>query len=405
MLFHVLGPLEVHTAAPRPVAGKPAAVLTALLLQPNAWVPVDQLVAATWPQADAPASVDANLKTYVWHLRRALPPGRIGHRAGAYRLTVEPGDSDAEEARELAGAAARAAARGEPACALELTRRALALWRGRPFGAASTVAAEAEAERLDHLHLRLRHQLADLQLALGREPEAVATLRAVTAEFPLREESWARLVRALHAAGDRAGALLAHRRAGELLAAELGVAPGPALTDAYRVAAGGAGPRRELPRDVPPPGRTAELAAVLAGGALTVVDGPAGCGKTALVVHAAHRLAPAYPDAQFFVDLHARDTPREPGAALDRLLRGLGAAVPSDPDERAALWRSEVARRRILLVLDDAAGSEQVAPLLPAGPGCRTFVTTRAAGWLPPGAARVTLTVPPPAPPPGGDPR
>lgn len=135
MLFRVLGPLEVHAAEVHALgAGKPALVLATLLQQPNAWVPVDQIAEATWPGADRPASARANLKTYVWQLRRMLPGvpagARIERNADAYRLRVAPGELDADHARELAVAARRPGL--PPQEARTLVERALALWRGRP---------------------------------------------------------------------------------------------------------------------------------------------------------------------------------------------------------------------------------------------------------------------------------
>ncbi|MCA2218168.1 AfsR/SARP family transcriptional regulator [Jidongwangia harbinensis] len=397
MLYRVLGPLEVHTTAVHHLgAGKPATVLATLLQQPNAWVTVDQLIEATWPGPDMPASAEANLKTYVWQLRRLLSGpdtgGRIERRADAYRLQVAPGEIDADRARTLA-VAARRTGLAAPA-ALDLVQEALALWRGRPFCGVEAAAAAAAA--LDELHLQLREHLAELQLRLGQHDRAVSTLRGVTTDAPLRESAWAHLVRALHASGLRTEALVACRRAADVLAAELGVAPGPALAAAERLVLAGSRTspiRRELPRDVRLFGRTAELATVrhAASGSAPVIliDGPAGIGKTALAVHAAHLLAPAYPDGQFFVSMRLC-----PELLLDRLLRGIGvpaADLPSDPDEKAALWRSEVSRRRLLLVLDGAPDRDQVWPLLPAGAGGLTLITTRGPGLHLDGATRVPL--------------
>jgi hypothetical protein len=228
-------------------------------------------------------------------------------------------------------------------------------------------------------------------------------LRTVTADAPLREGAWAQLVRTLHTAGRRAEALAACRRAREVLSAELGVAPGPVLAEAYRLVLGGAQllrTRRELPRDLPLTGRTDGLDAVRRAATedspVVVINGMAGVGKTALAVHAAHRLAPSYPDGQFFVNLHGGDphAALAPSAALERLLRGIGvpaAEIPSDVDERSARWRSELSRRRVLLVLDDAANGDQLEPLLPAAPACLTLVTTSNRGWHLDGADRIGL--------------
>ena len=408
MLFHVLGPLEVHNGTVHQLGpSKPATLLATLLLQPNAWVAVDHLIAATWQEQAVPASAEANLKTYVWQLRRLLPDHnghtRIESRSGAYRIRVGPGELDADRAGELAAEARRAASDNDTAAAVTLLEQALRLWRGRPFEGVEAAVSTGAVTWFEELHLRLREHLAELQVVLGRNQDAVATLRTVTADAPLREDAWAQLVRALHTAGMRAEALAACRRAGELLSTELGVEPGPVLAEAHRLVVGDAQlprTRRELPRDVPLAGRTDEVATVLRAATdiapVVLVDGMAGVGKTALAVHVAHRLAPDYPDGQFFVNLRGGDphSALAPSAALERLLRGIGvppAEVPSDPDERSALWRSELSRRRVLLVLDDAADGDQLAPLLPAAPACLTVVTTSNRGWHLDGAVRVGL--------------
>jgi hypothetical protein len=145
---------------------------------------------------------------------------------------------------------------------------------------------------------------------------------------------------------------------------------------------------RTLPHDVPGfTGRHRELARLLDGPVgIIAIDGMAGVGKTTLAVHAAHRLATRFPDGQLFLDLHAHTAgqpPVSPADALHTLLCFTGiepTAVPASLDERAALWRSRVAGRRVLVVLDNVVGHEQVRPLLPGAPGC-CVVLIAAAGW------------------------
>ncbi|GAA0522844.1 hypothetical protein GCM10011581_38550 [Saccharopolyspora subtropica] len=415
MIFHVLGPLEVHDpdgGVYRLGRGKIAAVLATLLLHPNAWVSSTELIDATWHETAMPASAEANLKTYVWRLRRMLPAAggqpRIESAPGRYRLRVEPGELDAHRVAEHAARARAAADAGEFATAVAELEAALRWWRGLPFEGVAR-AVSCAADRLAELHHQLREELAEAQLALGRTREAVHTLRALTEDDPLREGSWASLVRALHALGRRTEALRTYGCAQQILAAELGVPPGRALTTAYRAALGEttATTRRELPGDVAHfTARTVELAAIRrAVGGVVLVDGMPGVGKTALAVHAAHGLADAFPDGQFFVDLRARAAADraaaspaarapDPADVLARLLRRIGvtdAFIPDSVDDRAALWRSELARRRVLLVLDDAEGLGHIEPLLPAGRSSLTLVTTRNRDWHIDGAVRIGL--------------
>ncbi|QUH03924.1 winged helix-turn-helix domain-containing protein [Saccharopolyspora erythraea] len=417
MIFHVLGPLEVHGPDGEPHRlghGKAATVLATLLLHPNAWVTSSRLIDETWHQTAAPASAEANLKTYVWQLRRMLPAEggepRIESAPGRYRLRLQPGELDTHQVAEHAASARAAADAGEFATAVDALEEALGLWRGRPFEGV-VGAADHEADRLGELHHHLREELAEAQLALGRIREAVHTLRALTEEDPLREGAWASLVRALNASGRRAEALRAYGQARRILADELGVGPGEELSTAYRAALGEAtvNTRRELPSDAAHfTARAAELATIRgASGGVVLVEGMPGVGKTALAVHAAHGLADAFPDGQFFVDLRAcavvddanagaSSAARvlDPADVLARLLRRVGvddASIPDSLDERAALWRSELSRRRVLLVLDDAVGIGQVEPLLPAGKSSLTLITTRNRDWHVDGAVRIGL--------------
>lgn len=412
MIFQVLGPVEVHGHDGRVRElgrGKAATTLATLLLHPNAWVTSAELIDAIWHETAVPDSAVANLKTYVWRLRRvllALCPDEGGPRIesapGRYRLRTEPEDLDSHHVARHSATARAAMDAGEQGTAADALEAALSLWRGRPFEGVAGAAVAREADRLAELRLQLREELAETRLAAGDAAEAVRALRALTDDDPLREGAWARLVRALHAQGRRAEAVRAYRQARYALAAELGVCPGSALDAAYRAVlgegAGTTGPRRELPRTATHfAARKAESAAIRgARGGVVLVHGMPGVGKTALAVHAAHQLASAYPGGQIFVDLraYAAEGALEPAEVLARLLRRAGvvdAALPDSVGERAALWRSELANRRVLVVLDDAEGIGQVEPLLPAGRSSLTLVTTRNRDWHVDGALRLGL--------------
>ena len=389
MLFRVLGPLETCPpggAARRWGARKPAALLATLLLNAGEWVSCERLVDAVWTGRTPPPSAESNVKTYVWQLRKSL-----GERAssiesghGAYRITVAAGDLDVDRFKDHTRLARHAMADGDPAGAVVHLETALALWRGVPFAdLPDDVTAPVVAE-LDELRWELRETLADALTALGRFRDAVALLRELTIADPLRERLWARLVRVLVRADRRSEALAAYERARTVIADELGVGPGPDLTEAHRLAlADPTASLRELPRAVPDfTGRQREVASIVhlsrSSGTcvpVAVVDGEPGIGKTALAVHVAHLVAERFPDGQLYVDLNRDHGPD----LLARLLRKVGLHdVPAAEDDRAAAWRAALAGRRVLLVLDGAASEDQVTPLLPGTAGCMVLVTTDA---------------------------
>jgi DNA-binding SARP family transcriptional activator len=410
MLFHLLGPVEAHTSGGDPInlpAGKPTAVLATLLLNANRWVRAEQLISAAWAEQDVPRSSVANLKTYVWQLRRALPEAvdgpRIASRPGAYRLRVDPGELDVDRAEGLATDARLAVNDGHLTKAVELFSEALDLWRGEPCDGVPLDVSAAMLAWLAELRRELQEGLAEAYVRLGRTREAIVVLRALTDEDPFREGSWARWMLALSDAGRPGAALAVYDRIRTILADELGAEPGRELRDALRAVrrgrrAGRPNRRRDLVRDVPDfTGRAAEVARLCALGTaaptgvpVAVIDGMPGAGKTALAVHVAHRLTPSFPDAQLQVDLGDAG----PAEVLDRLLGAIGVAdedIPADLHGRAALWRAELAHRRVLVLLDDAHGTEQVRPLLPGSPGSLVLVTTRLRTLRLGGVCAVTL--------------
>ncbi len=396
MLFRVLGPLETQRPGESPiqwVTRKPATLLATLLLHAGQWVSCDRLIEVIWYEQVPPPSVRSNIKSYVWQLRRALPPApggvRIESRAGAYRLRVADGELDVDCFEQHAAHARRAMAGGDlPAAAGHLTA-ALALWRDTPFPELVTAAEEPLVVNLVETRWELRETLADVLAGQGQHREAIVLLREVTAEGPLREGAWARLVRTLHQAGRRSEALATYEQARAVLAGELGVEPGQELAEAHRIALTDqqvlGRPRCDLPRDVPDfTGRAGEVARLTELGRssatsvpVAVIDGMPGVGKTTLAVHVARELAGRFPDGQLFIDLSAC---RSSGDVLARLLRAIGISdqvIPATTDERAAVWRSELAGHQVLLVLDDARSAGQIEPLLPGAPGCMVLVTSR----------------------------
>ncbi|MGC9671358.1 BTAD domain-containing putative transcriptional regulator [Planosporangium sp. 12N6] len=412
MEFRLLGPLEVgHTGGVVALGGpRQRAVFAALLLHANDTVSVSYLVDAAWETP--PATPGSNIRTYVAGLRRRLDAAgsaasRLVSRPGGYALRVEPGELDLATFDELAGRGEQALRAGEVAEAATCFEEALRLWRGQPLeGLAVGPPVRAELARLDERRLIVVEQHAQTMIELGRYEPLIGELRRAVLRHPLREQLWAQLMRALYQADRAAEALQAYESARRVLADELGADPGPELRRLHQGMLRGDGwlpagraerrtvevRRNALPRDLADfTGREDELRrlrvalsdASMRAVPIVTIDGMAGVGKTALVVHAAHRLADRYPDAQLMIDLHAHTPDREPldaAAALDELLRAWGVPadeIPRGLNEQTARWRSELADRRALIVLDNAASAEQIRPLLPGSPGCLVLVTSR----------------------------
>ncbi|WP_169501764.1 AfsR/SARP family transcriptional regulator [Kribbella catacumbae] len=238
MLFRVLGPIEVDgTGAINYIgARKPRSLLALLLLRANAWVSVAELVDVVWAGQTPPASAERNIGTYIWQLRKMLPlfgeqGQRIESRSGAYRIRVESGELDTDRFESALSAGTEALAAGVPAEAVGHLEGAQGLWRGAPFEGLLTEAHQPEAARLAELHWTTRERLADALIATARLPDAIALCTSLTAEDPLRESVWVRLVVAFRDAGRKADALAAYQRARTALVRELGTEPGPELRE------------------------------------------------------------------------------------------------------------------------------------------------------------------------------
>ncbi|MGW5051822.1 BTAD domain-containing putative transcriptional regulator [Actinokineospora sp. NPDC004072] len=362
------------TAGGVPVTGALRRTLLGVLLaEANRPVAVDALVEALWRAPDPRARQKLHL--HVHKLRRDLGGDRIEHGPAGYALRVRPGELDAERFDALV---AEALAAADPARRARLLRSAVGLWRGTPYAGLDVPALDAAAQRLGERRLTALEELHEAEIELGGHAAAAAELAALTREHPLRERLHALLVLALHRDGRQADALAAYRAARATVVAELGVEPGPQLRAVAAAVLAGGQPA-QLPADVRAfVGRAAELAELDAG-PLVAVTGTAGAGKTALVVRWAHRARSRFPDGQLHVDLrgYAPDRPVPAAAALAGFLRALGVpgpAIPTDPAERAARFRSLVDGRRLLVVLDNAADSDHVRPLLSSA---TTVVTSR----------------------------
>ncbi|MBB4696472.1 AfsR/SARP family transcriptional regulator [Paractinoplanes abujensis] len=361
-----------------------------LLLHAGRVLSVAVLADAVWG-ADPPATAKGQLQTCVSRLRRLLPEGAIRSDPAGYCLTPGPGELDAAEFTRLV---TEARARQDA----ELYRRALDLWHGDAAAGIDSHGVRLAADVLDQQHVAALEEWAELELATGRDRDLAGPLSAAVDRFPLQERLSGQLMRALFRSGRQAAALAEYRRVRAALRDDLGLDPGPELQDLHTSMLAGAVPLspgqtpiRCLPRTVGDFTGRDELVRRLvgaidtagdAGPVIAVIDGMAGSGKTTLALHVATLLGDRYPDAHLFVDLrgHHAEQPLDPGAALLVLLRQLGVdseRIPPGLVDRIGLWRTELARRRALVLFDNAATSAQLADLMPTGPGSLALVTSR----------------------------
>ncbi|MDP4504178.1 AfsR/SARP family transcriptional regulator [Nonomuraea turcica] len=402
---------------PVELSGKQSAVLATLLLNVNTMVSKERLITALWDSP--PPSAAANLRTYISQLRRALPTEtRLLTTGSGYSLQVDTEMVDLLIFDQEVRLARQEAERGEPEAAVGRFERALALWHGQPAEGTSLRGDLLDrVTELEEHHTQARLEYAEMKLGLGHSREVVDDLRCLLTEQPLREKAWYLLMLAFARTGQRDRALEAYRRARDVLVAELGVEPGRDLQQLQATILGGDLPAVEppvpggggvcqLPLDIADfVGRRGELSAAIeaispgrnqasrsdtAGNAgkllaptvpVCVISGQGGVGKSTLAVHVAHHVRQDFRDGQLYINLRGGDDhPIDPEKALGRLLRGLGvdmSAIPVGLDQRAELYRSKLANRRYLVVLDDAGDEGQLYPLLPGTPGCAVLITSR----------------------------
>ncbi len=394
--YRLLGPVELYHEgeAVDLSSTKVRLMLTALALAPNTVVSFEALGRVLWERG-APRSARSNVRTYATNLRRVLDRGsrnRLVYRGGGYLLSTDPDELDVQVFTRLAEIGRRALADGEPAGARTHLRQALALWRGHPGeGLPPRRALAGQLDALAEQRLIVQEDLLEAELAAGATVELVGTARRLVTEHPLRERAWAALMLALYRGGDVAAALEAFGEARTRMVEGLGLEPGsrlqqlhqamlnrdPALLDRPATGAAattGGGPRCELPRQVTLVDRAEEVRTVVAalctpddeGARVIVVHGPPGAGKSAVALRAAHQAAWCYPDGQRYLDL--TDT------ALD-----------------GAHWRSTLAGRRELVVVDHCTSAAQLRPLLVAEPGCGFIVTSDTPLPATDATARVTV--------------
>jgi tetratricopeptide (TPR) repeat protein len=427
--FRLLGPVEVwadsgRVALGRAESAKTRCMLAVLLRTPGVLVSTDALIERVWGEHPPGSAVRYK---YIGWLRSALAPYGVSldHRDAGYALDVDAEQVDLHRFRRLTGQARNA---DEPDKACRMLDEALGLWRGAALAGLPGTWNELFRSQLERERRAARILQARCALKSGAIAQALEWLDEWEAEYPTDEEIIGLRVTALHRSGQHADAQASYLRACQRLRDMLGVSPGSELLALHRhlqdrhaetdvvaealadLAVGSAGeaavgsadgehkPGRLVPRQLPAPvsgftAREQELAdldRLLDHGGpgqsrarTQVLSGMPGIGKTALATYWAHRVAHRFPDGQLHVDLRGYD-PGEQALTPEDVLRGFLEAlgsdprrVPAEPTALVGIYRSLLAERRMLIVLDNARSAEQVRPLLPGSSGCVTLVTSR----------------------------
>ncbi|HEX6686468.1 MAG TPA: BTAD domain-containing putative transcriptional regulator [Candidatus Limnocylindrales bacterium] len=414
MEIRLLGTVEVHTDRGMLELGTPRqrSVLAALAVDARRVVPRETVIERVWGDVP-PRRARDTLYVYIGRTRQALDSvdggkARLVRRSSGYLLDAEVHEVDLHQFQALQDAARDPGCPDRPRA--ELLARSLALWRGMPLADLSGDWVDRVRQAWHRRRIGVATEWAQTLLRLGDAGAAIGPLTEMSAEYPLAESIAASLMNAMAAVGRGTEALDCYLAIRHRLADELGTDPGDQLRSAYQSILGRASsPGRAAQRPATPPtpraraipaqlplnvqrfvGRRTELAQLDAlaaadrsGAMVAVIAGTAGVGKTALAVHWSHLVADSFPDGQLFLNLRGFDPlgqAVDPAEALHRFLEALGVPserIPADPDAKAALYRTEVAGRRMLVVLDNARDTGQVRPLLPGAPGCLVLVTSR----------------------------
>ncbi len=415
----LLGPLEllVDGVAVEIPRGRMRTLVAVLALSAGQPVSLGVLLDRIWG-GEPPSTGRQVVQNNIWRLRRLLGSEVVATAGDGYLLRVVPEHVDALRFTRLLDAARRGADE-----TYQMLGEALQLWRGEPLGGVSGGWERDQAAALTELYLAGVERRIDLDLAAGRHADVIVELQRQTAEQPLRETLWARLLMALTGCGRQAEALEAYEQVRSQLADGLGADPSTELRELHRRILRGE-PLDELVRAAPDPTPAASAGSARSSAVATkprqlptavwdfvgrgdhvaVLDamltehldrasgegrpvviaalhGPGGAGKTALAVHWAHQVSSRFPDGQLYLNLqgYGPQPPIPPNVALGTLLRSLGTpadAIPTGLAEATALLRSTLSGRQVLILLDNARDSEQVRPLLP-GSGCLVLVTSR----------------------------
>ncbi|RKT55728.1 AfsR/SARP family transcriptional regulator [Saccharothrix australiensis] len=417
MEIRLLGPVEVVVDGAVVGVGSPRQrhVLAVLVAEPGRPVRPEVVARRVW--GEGVGRVPPSLHTYISQLRRVLGPVGvvIAREGGGYVCGVE---ASAVDAHRFADLVARARAADDAERAVGLWEQALGLWRGEPVAGLDTPWAVRWRARLGDERAAAESDHVDVLLRVGRHGQALPVLAARVRERPWDERVAGQYLTALYRSGRQAEALAHYDLVRRRLVEELGTDPGPDLRELHhRILTADPGlaappdpttrpdpttaaPRSPapVPRQLPPAppyfvGRATELAnltdtlteATRHGGTVVIsaLAGAGGIGKTWLALHWAHHNLHRFPDGQLFIDLRGfspDSLPVDPTVAVRGFLDALDVdpgRIPADPQAQTALYRSLLADKRMLVVLDNAATSDQIAPLLPGGASCTVVVTSR----------------------------
>ncbi|MEV4945124.1 BTAD domain-containing putative transcriptional regulator [Streptomyces sp. NPDC053755] len=446
--FALLGPMEIRVKGELRTPSAPMArrVLAVLLTHADRVVPMELLIDELWGESP-PKRARKTVQTYVYQLRKALgdPHDDGGPERGqellethpyGYRLPLRDGQLDISDFQGRLREGQKALGRGESREGASALRRGLELWRGSALeGIETGPVLAAQAARLEDLRLRALEQRISADLARGRHQAILEEIRELTYLHPLHEEFCAQFMTAAQRCGQRGEALSAYAKLRGAMSEQLGLEPSGRLRELQREVLDGADERTPQPYrpqpyhpqpsgphpEGPAPaagapfllpaavdgfvGRHHELAAIeravtgpgsASGPRIVTVTGAPGIGKTETALQVAHRLRERFPDGQLHATLHQEDgTPQAPAEALKGLLAAVGhdrRTLPDRTEDLARAFRGWAVGRRLLLLLDDAAGTSQVLPLLPADPGTVVVVTSRCrTTGLPGSVTTVTL--------------
>lgn len=416
----VLGPMTASRDGTSVLLGPVSqrAVLALLAINPGVFIHRDSLIDALWHDTP-PHTAVTQVQGHVSRLRRVLDSGRAGRDTSGllvstgtcYQLRATSGQLDLLEFRDLARRAEAMRSAGDAESACDLYEKALSLWRGDPLADIDILAGHPAVTDLNRQRASATAVYGETACAVRRYERAVPRLEQLADREPLHEQVHALLMIALAGSGQQAAALKIYENLRRRLDEQLGVRPSADLSEAHLRVIRGDVPRAArdplnvtrppTPRQLPTApshfvGRRAEQTELtclldllepshgcVGPVVISAICGTAGAGKTALALHWAHQVSGHFPDGQLYVNLCGfgpSGTPARPGEALHGFLDALGVPperVPASEEARAALFRSLVAEKRILIVLDNARDTRQVRPLLPGSPGCLVVVTSR----------------------------